>query len=308
MFFKLLNFLFGRSGSSSKWGEATPAQIEYLENLIEINNAYRATPWTLNDWVKTFYKGSLYFWSAKKLIEKIKSENLMKQKNFKEKIKNRVDRKTKDTIFASDFSAYGFCPNSFYLGHRGFASINLYEMTSGKLYHGDFAKSDVYSNKNSDFLEKNIKGIENIKWYKSDEAEALYDSKLKLSGIPDGLLSFEDKTQSIVEVKSKNSFKNIGPYWGEILQAIAYHKIFSNNRKSDSYNLNDKIFFLYILRKTQERRLFEISASQYSSSFRSALEKIKNVSFDKTLFNSEKNNKKCPTCGYRSLCKDFKTG
>lgn len=281
----------------------TEAQLAYLEILIDANNNYRAVPWQLDDWIQNYYKGRWDSYRATKLIEKLKLENAEKLKTFKEKINDRSDRIGQDTIYASDFSAYGFCPNSFYLTYRGYANRNLYELKQGHVYHGEFSKSEGHTNQNNKFLKEKIAGIKEIKWLKINKDEPLYDKERNLSGLPDGIILFEDRKLAIVEIKSTRSISMSEPYLGDIIQACAYKKICGDSSKVESGRMNADAFIIYIHKESGERQLFTVDSNRYENHFQSSLSKMKNIDFQANLYQSEKNLKKCAACGYRALCR-----
>ena len=301
---KFLRFIF-RKRTSSKWDQPTSAQLAYLEGLIQINNTFRANPLILKDWIKTHYAGTLYRWSATKLIKRIKAENDEKNKSFKKKMKNKFDRQEKVKIYASDFSAYGFCPNSFYLSYRGFASRNLYELESGKVYHGERGTLEGYKNKNSEFLINNVEGIQTVEWFKASEEETLHDLESSISGVPDGIIIFKDKTQAIVELKSTKSSAPTEPYLGDVMQACAYLRLYQKNPKYGSYAMSPNVFILYTIRDTGTRKLFEVNSKDYELRFVTSLKNMRKPIYSSELLNSERNKNKCPACGHRVMCQNF---
>ena len=282
---------------------ATRGQLSYLQLLVNENNHFRATPLLLNDWFGAHSRGRKSFWAAHQLIRKLKSENSAKAQEFKKKLQDGAGRNRKgdgeDTLRASDLNAYGYCPNAFTLRYRGYADRNLYELEQGQLYHGEAPRSNGYAgNKNSDCIRKALSGIRDVTWFKTALQDPLSNQELGLTGIPDGLIEFENGELAVVEVKTAKTLPE-RPYRGDILQACAYRKLYLG--QDSPAQISTRVYILYIDKRFKDRLLFEVDASVHERNLLSTLQEMRSASYRSDLFQSQK--KKCQACGFRALCK-----
>ena len=295
--------LLSCTSKSSKRRLPTEAQLQYLNRLVEINNTYRAMPRLLEDWNHSYSKGKWDRRRASLLIVKLQEENLEKAQEFKHAIGQQRDRSSGRTIYPSDFSTYGFCQNAFYLTYRGFASKNLYELDQGRMYHGEFGRPKTKANKNTELLKERLGHLDHIVWFKQGEDKAFHDEKLQVSGLPDGLVRPRKQKLSVVELKTRREFPENGPYKGDILQACAYIRLGQASHQITPGDMSSTAYIIYIHKKLKTRRLYEINFDHFESDFYEALNSMRKTDFRKDIIHSESNRNKCPSCGYRALCK-----
>lgn len=281
----------------------TEDQYKYLENLINYNNSFRAVPWSLDDWIDIYFKGSWDIYRASKLIIKLKEENQNKLIKFSEKV-NTTSIKKRNQIFASDFNSYNFCPNSFYLKYHGFVNRNLYELDSGAFYHGEMTNEDNngHSNQNNKILRKFIPEIKNIKWLKFNKNDLLHNSNFNLFGIPDGILQFNNNQLAVIELKTTNNSHLEKAFQGDIMQICAYYNLCKYSGKISPQRISNIMYLIYVSKLNNDRTLFQIDYCDYQNFFIQNLNKLQNILFNKDIFLSEKYFNKCNSCGYRFLC------
>lgn len=219
----------------------TQKQLEYIRTLININNRYRAVPWSLEDWIEKYFKGNWDFSCASHLISKLKEENGVKSNEFAEKIKSAKSRQ-RECFFASDLGLYLYCPNTIFWIFKGYANKNLYEVNIGSLYHGDLKGRDgsAKENTNTSFLLKAEASLKRVEWYRLHESEPFYLKKYNLSGIPDGVGHHRDGSCSVIELKTRNSIADMkAPYPGDILQAYSYYLLLKESQQGRMKSVRD---------------------------------------------------------------------
>jgi CRISPR/Cas system-associated exonuclease Cas4 (RecB family) len=308
---------FALSPKRKKRRNPTRKQLDYLEGLVEANNGYRATPLELEDWIEKHARGSLTFHRASSLIRRLKRENDEKRERlFLDRGRARLDlssvrpRAEISSFLASDFGAYGFCSNSFFFTLQGAPNRNFYELDEGRACHekrrGPSRFGGPFRDKNSEWIQSEVSGVHEVKWFTTRGADVLEDSELGLRGIPDGVIYHLDGSCSVVELKSKRSLGFKSPWLGDVLQACAYHNILQSESRKNGVVISPRIFILYVGRgakgKVSERKLFEADYHEYETSFFNALGAMKKTTFRPDLYRSGGSRKKCQSCGHRKVC------
>lgn len=279
----------------------TEKQLRYLESLIVKNNQYRAKPRTLNDWVDIIYKGSFDMFRAKYLIQTLKEENQKYRSEFRNQTFENKSKDTRTSLLASDISQYYYCPKAFEFVLKHKTSTNVYELSLGKAYHGEVITLDKrlgvpHKNDNEIYL-KSIKDFVKVEWIKTSDEKQLYCKEFNIAGVPDGVITYKDGTQSIVEIKTNNKILD-KPYIGEIIQTVAYNFIFK-----DKFNLNNKAILLYIFKNTGKRYHFDLNVEEYISTFRKTITTMNNILRGKYIAYKAQNKMKCKFCGFSEYCR-----
>jgi CRISPR/Cas system-associated exonuclease Cas4 (RecB family) len=241
------------------------------------------------------------------LIQKIKAENLSLRSEFADLIRNsRANPRNSNVFMASDFGAYGYCENSFYLKLRGFVSRNLYELKQGRLYHGEYSKADYTLNQNTEYLKDEVEDFRSVQWFRGRNLPPVFNEKMKMVGIPDGLVYFADEKRALVEVKSTRQLPVREPFWGDVLQACAYQKICSGGNNSELRSVDSDVFILYVQKDSGSRRLFRINSHNHGQEFEETRSQMQQTQYNSNLYQSPAFEKKCAACGYRHVCETKK--
>lgn len=279
---------------------ATDKQLSYLNYLVASNNKYRAKPQTLSDWVNRIYSGQFDMFRAKHLIQIIKDETEKLRTTYRIQRTEKKQVGKRSTLLVSDINHYFYCPKAFEFNIKNKANRNVYELNVGRMYHGEESSDQWFSgpkrNENEIYLRSLIE-FKYVEWIKSTDGKQVYSKEMNMAGIPDGVVTFKDGTQSIIEIKSSNKILR-EPNHGDVIQTVVYNKMFNGK-----YKLNDKALLLYVYKGTGKRYHFELDVNKYEQDMRKAVATMNNIMSGKYQAFKTKNTNKCNYCGFSRYCR-----